>query len=153
NAHNVGKLLVRDIGTPRKLVDEDVQLKLHWLEPSEFRSLPFGRRLDAHKGDYGHALIVTGSRGKTGAAVLAASGALRVGAGLVTVATPDDVLPIVASGLPEMMTAPLLGTDAGSISLRNLDYGRFAGLLKGKNVLAVGPGLSTHQETQQFVRT
>ncbi len=153
NAHHVGKLLVRDIGTPRKLLDEDVQLKLHWLEPSEFRSLPFRRRLDAHKGDYGHALIVAGSRGKTGAAVLAASGALRVGAGLVTVATPDDVLPIVASGLPEMMTAPLLGTDAGSISLRNLDYGRFAGLLKGKSVLAVGPGLSTHQETQQFVRT
>ncbi len=149
----VGKLLVRSIGTPAHLLEEDSKVKLHWLEPNEFRSLPLGRSPDAHKGDYGHALIVAGSRGKTGAAVLAAAGALRVGAGLVTVATPDDVLPIVASGLPEIMTAPLVGTEIGSISLRNLDYGRFAELLKGKNVLALGPGLSTHAETQQFART
>ncbi len=153
NCGCVGKLLVREIGTPRQLLDEDPQLKLHWLEAGEFRSLPLRRRPDAHKGDYGHALIVAGSVGKTGAAVLAASGALRVGAGLVTVATPADALPIVASGLPEMMTAPLLGTETGSISLRNLDYGRFAELMKDKSVVAIGPGLSTHQETQQFVRT
>ncbi len=153
DCHRVGKLLVREIGTPRQLLDEDAQLKLHWLEPGEFRSLPLRRRPDAHKGDYGHALIVAGSRGKTGAAVLAGWAALRVGAGLVTVATPDDVLPIVASSLPELMTAPLLGTEAGSLSLRNLDSGRFAELVKDKSVLAMGPGLSTHRETQQFVRT
>ncbi len=153
DSHNVGKLLVRGIGTPPQLLEEDAQWKLHWLEPGEFSSLPLRRAPNAHKGDFGHALIVAGSRGKTGAAVLAALGALRVGAGLVTVATPDDVLPIVASGMPEMMTAPLLGTEVGSISLRNLDYGRFSELLKGKSVVAVGPGLSTHQETQQFVRT
>jgi NAD(P)H-hydrate epimerase len=52
-----------------------------------------------------------------------------------------------------MMTAPLLGTETRSISLRNLDYGRFAELMKDKSVVAVGPGISTHQETQQFVRT
>lgn len=149
----VGKLLVREIGTPRQLLDDDPQLKLHWLEPGEFRSLPLRRRPGAHKGDYGHVLIVAGSRGKTGAAVLAGWGAMRVGAGLVTVGTPEDVLAIVASGLPELMTAPLLGTEAGSLSLRNLDYGRFAELMKDKSVLAMGPGLSTHQETQQFVRT
>jgi len=153
DCHRVGKLVVREIGTPRQLLDEDAQLKLHWLEPGEFRSLPLRRRPDAHKGDYGHALIVAGSRGKTGAAVLAGWAALRVGAGLVTVATPDDVLPIVASSLPELMTAPLLGTDAGSISLRNLDSGGFAELVKDNSVLAMGPGLSTHQEVQQFVRT
>jgi len=149
----VGKLVVREIGTPRQLLDDDPQLRLHWLEAGEFRSLALRRRPDAHKGDYGHALIVAGSRGKTGAAVLAGWGAMRVGAGLVTVGTPDDVLPIVASSLPELMTAPLLGTEAGSISLGNLDYGRFAELMKDKSVLAMGPGLSTHQETQQFVRT
>ncbi len=153
NSDCVGKLLVREIGTPRQLLDEDPELKLHWLEPGEFRWLPLRRQPDAHKGDYGHALIVAGSLGKTGAAVLAATGALRVGAGLVTVATPADALPIVASSLPEMMTAPLLGTETGSVSLRNLDYGRFAELMKDKSVLAIGPGLSTHHETQQFVRT
>lgn len=149
----VGKLVVRGIGTPPQLLEEVAQLKFHWLEAGEFRALPLRRPPDAHKGDYGHALIVAGSLGKSGAAVLAASGALRVGAGLVTVATPDAVLPIVASGLPEMMTAPLVATEAGSIALRNLDYGRFAELVRGKNVLAIGPGLSTYSETQQFVRT
>ena len=148
----VGKLLVRNIGTPAELLEGDPQLKLHWLEPSEFRALPLKRRPDAHKGNYGHVLVVAGSRGKTGAAVLAARGALRVGAGLVTVATPDDVLPIVASGMPEMMTTPLVSTEAGSIGTRSMDYGRFTEAMKDKNVLALGPGLSTHPETQQFVR-
>jgi len=148
----VGKLLVRSIGTPLGLLENDPQLKLHWLEPGEFRSVPLERHAAAHKGDFGHALVVAGSRGKTGAAVLAAHAALRVGAGLVTVATPSDVLPIVASGMPEMMTEPLASTDAGSIGMRSLDYGRFAEITKGKTVLAMGPGLSTHPETQQFVR-
>ena len=153
NGECVGRLLVRGIGTPEQLLEEDPEIKLHWLEPGEFRSLALRRRPDAHKGDYGHALIVAGSRGKTGAAILAAWGAMRAGAGLVTVATSDNVLPIVASGMPEMMTAPLISTEAGSIGLRTLDYGRFAELTTGKNILAVGPGLSTHPETQQFVRT
>jgi NAD(P)H-hydrate epimerase len=148
----VGELAVRSIGSPRELFDENPEFKLHWVEPGEFRSLPLRRRPEAHKGDFGHALIVAGSRGKSGAAILAAWGALRVGAGLVTVATPDNILSVVASGLPELMTAPLQDTETGSISLRNLDYGRFAELTKYKTVLALGPGLSTHAETQQFAR-
>jgi NAD(P)H-hydrate epimerase len=97
-------------------------------------------------------LIVAGSLGKSGAAILAARGTLRAGAGLVTVATPSNVLPMVAGGLPEMMTAPLEATEAGSASLRNLDYGTFDEIVRGKSVLAIGPGLSTQSETQQFVR-
>ena len=148
----VGKLVVREIGTPRELLDEDASLKLHWLEPGEFRCLPLVRKSDAHKGSFGHALIVAGSVGKSGAAVLGGRAALRVGAGLVTVATPVDVLPIVAAGMPEMMTAPLVSTDEGTAGLRNLDYDRFENVAQGKSVLAMGPGLSTNQETQQFVR-
>jgi NAD(P)H-hydrate epimerase len=148
----VGELRVVEIGTPQALLDDDKNLRLHWLEPGEFRSLPLRRAPEANKGSYGHALIVSGSLGKTGAAVLTARGALRAGAGLVTVATPETVLPIVAAGAPELMTAPLPATDTGSTSLRSLEYGRFTELLNGKNVLAVGPGLSTHPETQQFIR-
>jgi hydroxyethylthiazole kinase-like uncharacterized protein yjeF len=147
----VGELRVVEIGTPPALLDDDKNLRLHWLETGEFRSLPLKRAPESNKGNYGHALIVSGSLGKTGAAVLTARGALRAGAGLVTVATPGDVLPIIAAGAAELMTAPLAATDTGSISLRSLEYGRFADLLKGKNVLAIGPGLSTHAETQQFV--
>ena len=148
----VGKLLVRDIGTPRDLLDGDPALKLHWLEPGEFRGLPMVRKPDAHKGSFGHALIVAGSVGKSGAAVLGGRAALRVGAGLVTVATPADVLPIVAAGMPEMMTAPLLATADGTASLANVDSDPFGQVARDKSVLAMGPGLSTNHETQQFIR-
>ena len=147
-----GVLVVKDIGTPPELLESDSHLKIHWIEPAEFRALPLVRDPVANKGTYGHALIVAGSLGKSGAAILAARSALRSGAGLVTVATPQDVLPIVAGGLPEMMTAPLGSTEAGTASLSNLDYGKFAEILKGKSVLAIGPGLSMHHETQQFIR-
>ena len=147
-----GVLIVKEIGTPADLLESDPHLKIHWIEPAEFLTLPLAREQDANKGSYGHALIVAGSLGKSGAAILAARGALRSGAGLVTVATPMDVLPIVAGGLPEMMTVPLGCTDAGTASLGNLDYGKFAEMLRGKSVLAIGPGLSTQHETQQFIR-
>jgi NAD(P)H-hydrate epimerase len=152
NCEAVGRMTVGHIGTPRELLEENADLKFHWLEPREFRAFSVRRKPGAHKGDYGHALIFAGSRGKTGAAVLAAWGALRAGAGLVTVATPAGVLPIVATALPEMMTEALHGTEVESIAAGNLDYGRVEKLLAGKNVVAIGPGLSTHVETQQFVR-
>jgi hydroxyethylthiazole kinase-like uncharacterized protein yjeF len=152
-AECVGKLVVHEIGTPRDLLDEDPELKLRWLEPGEFRTLPMIRKPDSNKGTFGHALIVSGSLGKSGAAVLGGRAALRVGAGLVTVATPENVLPIVAAGMPELMTAPLLSTEEGTAAVANLDYERFAELTSGKSVLAMGPGLSTHQETQQFIRS
>jgi NAD(P)H-hydrate epimerase len=148
----VGTLVARAIGTPRELLDDDPTLKLHWLEPGEFRTLPMVRKADVNKGSFGHVLIVAGSLGKSGAALLGGRAALRVGAGLVTVATPADVLPIVAAGMPELMTAPLLATEEGTASLRNLDYDRFEQVVQGKSVLAMGPGLSTNDETQQFVR-
>jgi NAD(P)H-hydrate epimerase len=151
-AECVGRLVVRQIGTPRELLDSDEHLKLHWLEPGEFRALPLVRRRDSNKGTYGHALIIAGSVGKSGAAVLAGRGALRSGAGLVTVATPAEALPTVAAGMPEIMTVPLASTDGGTASLRNLDYGRIEEIARGKSAVAIGPGLSTHQETQQFIR-
>jgi hydroxyethylthiazole kinase-like uncharacterized protein yjeF len=147
-----GQLIVRGIGTPPELLESDPHLKIHWIEPTEFRALPLRRSADSNKGTYGHALIVAGSLGKSGAAILAARGALRSGAGLVTVATPREAQPVVAGGLPEMMTVPLASTDAGTASLRNLDYGKFAEMVRGKTVLAVGPGLSIQNETQEFIR-
>lgn len=147
-----GMLVVRQIGTPPELLESNPNLKIHWIEPGEFRALPMARDPAANKGTFGHALIVAGSLGKSGAAILAARGALRSGSGLVTVATPKDVLPIVAAGMPEMMTFPLAATDAGTASLRNMDSGQFAEVLRGKSVLAIGPGLSMHPETQQWIR-
>ena len=125
---------------------------MRWSEPREFAQFAIPRKAAGHKGDYGHALIVAGSVGKSGAAVLASWSALRAGAGLVTVATPEPVLPIVAAHRPEVMTEPLRPTETGSISVGNIEHGYFDALVKGKKVLAMGPGLSTHRETQEFVR-
>jgi NAD(P)H-hydrate epimerase len=148
-----GRLVVRPIGSSRQLIDEVGSSQLRWLEPHEFRALPLVRRADAHKGSYGHALLIAGSRGKSGAAILAGRGALRAGAGLATIATPESVFAIVAAAQAEFMTEPLLSTETGAASLANLEYGRFAAIAKGKTIVAIGPGLGTHQETQEFIRT
>ncbi len=149
---SVGRLTVADIGSPRELIEEISQSKIRWLEPWELRSLPVGRKGDSNKGLYGHALIVAGSTGKAGAAALAARGALRAGAGLVTVAAPEPVLATIAGFAAEIMTEPLHATAAGTIARDVFDSGGFAKILDGKSVLALGPGLTTQEETQQFVR-
>jgi hydroxyethylthiazole kinase-like uncharacterized protein yjeF len=149
----VGQLAVRDIGSPRELVAEIGKGSLRWLETREFAPFAIPRKADGNKGNYGHALIVAGSVGKSGAAVMASWAALRAGAGLVTAAIPEPVLPVVSAPNPEVMTEPLPATDTGSISLGALEYERFDKILKGKTVLGIGPGLSTHTETVEFVRT
>ncbi|MGA8266783.1 MAG: NAD(P)H-hydrate dehydratase, partial [Candidatus Acidiferrales bacterium] len=151
-SQKVGRLVVVPIGSPRALVEECSDSKVRWLEPGEISEIDLNRRADVNKGDFGHALVVAGSVGKTGAAVMAGWAALRSGAGLVTVATPEPCLPIVSGQVPEMMTEPLAATDFGSISASSLENNRFAGLLRGKAIAAIGPGLSTGADTQQFIR-
>ena len=95
-------------------------------------------------------LIVAGSRGLTGAAALCSRGALRAGAGLVTLAVPSGVQELMARKLTEVMTAPLPQTSAQTISVAALRSSER--LLRRATVLAIGPGLSRHPQTQRFVR-
>jgi ADP-dependent NAD(P)H-hydrate dehydratase / NAD(P)H-hydrate epimerase len=97
--------------------------------------------------------VLGGSTGKAGAAAMAGMGALRVGAGLVTVATPKSVLPTVAGFAPELMTEPLAETETGAISMRALEYGKLDAIVEGKSVVALGPGFSRHTEAAQFARS
>jgi NAD(P)H-hydrate epimerase len=129
-----GELLVRPIGSPSSLY-EDVWLSL--LEPAMFRDLLAPRAPSGHKGTYGHALVVAGSRGKSGAAAMSGMAALRAGAGLVTVASASSAIAEIAMHAPELMTEPLRETESGVIAL-NADLKPAA---EGKTVLAVGPGL------------
>lgn len=153
NCTRVGTLAVAPIGSPAELYADDPDLFLNLIVACQFSRLGLTREPTAHKGHFGHVLLVAGSRGKTGAAALGGKAALRMGAGLSTVATAASALPIVASMVPEIMTEPLAETDRGSISSRALDNNYFAKLVEDKTVLALGPGLSTHPETAQFVRT
>jgi len=148
-----GALVVREIGTPAALVEEVGKGKLRWAGPEEFSELPLQRSAEAHKGSYGHVLLVAGSIGKTGAAVLCGQAALRGGAGLVTVATSEPALPTVAEAQAEYMTEALPATVSGTIASEAVRLGGFATLLHGMTVLGIGPGLGTHPETQEFVRS
>ena len=104
----------------------------------------------SHKGDYGHVCVAAGSVGLTGAAALCARGALRVGVGLVTVATPASQQPVLAVKLTEAITRALPETKEQSLSLQALPA--LIRVLDGMDVLVVGPGLSRQPQTQQLVR-
>lgn len=105
----------------------------------------------AHKGDFGRVFVLAGSRGMTGAANLAGMGALRAGAGLVTVGVPDAVYLVIAKRDSELMVKPLPSTAQGTLTLKALpEIRKFA---HSQDVLAVGPGLSRHLTTQKLIRT
>ena len=113
---HAGDIVIADIGIPGDVIDALEGARIELLTPEQMRSLIEPRADDSHKGDFGHVTVVAGSRGKTGAAYLAGMGALRSGAGLVTVATPTSCLPIVASMSPEFMTEPLEESSDGSVT-------------------------------------
>src|SRR6185295_10742994 len=142
-----------DIGSPAELISEQpTQLLLS--DVDDARRWLFRTRYAAgsYKNMHGHALIIAGSRGFTGAAALCGNAAMRAGAGLVTVATPISAQAIVASQvMSEVMTTSLPETDRGTVSVEGLDYlGKLASKM---DVIAVGPGLSSEDErTRNFVR-
>jgi len=117
-------------------------------DDNELPRLPL-RRPDAHKGDFGVALIVGGSRGMAGAVALAGMAALRGGAGRVRLAVPDVVLDAVAGFEPSYMTAPLPSDAAGRIASGAFD--RIVELTETATVVACGPGLSRSLELDQLV--
>ena len=152
NCERVGELRVTAIGTPPRLYQDDAALFLNLLGHEDLAVFARRRPSASHKGSYGHALIVGGALGKSGAAGLAALGAHSAGAGLVTAAVPEGILPLVASTTPVLMTEPLAENEAGAVSCHALDYGRFTRILQDKSVVALGPGLSTHPETVEFAQ-
>jgi hydroxyethylthiazole kinase-like uncharacterized protein yjeF len=145
---HAGDVVIADIGIPTEVIDGLEGPHIELLTREQMRELVGPRAADSHKGDYGRVLIVAGSRGKTGAAHLAAMGALKSGAGLVTVATASCCQPVVASLAPEFMTEPLAETSEGQVAgtavERVLEF--------EQDVIACGPGLGRGRGPAEFVR-
>jgi NAD(P)H-hydrate epimerase len=144
-----GAIRIVDIGIPPAYVEAIGSRTLLLTSESVFQCLP-ERAPSAHKGIFGHAGIIAGSVGKTGAAALAARAALRIGAGLVTVATPSSVNEVLEAKLLEAMTMPLPETKARTLARSGLD--RVLTFIQARTAIAIGPGLSTHHETVELVQ-
>jgi len=145
-----GELHLVDIGIPDAAVNAE-QDRVWWNAACGGSGLLPCRPPDAHKGDCGRVVILAGSQGMTGAAALAAGGALRSGAGLVTVGVPESLNDILEVKLTEAMTCPLPEVrKARCFSLRARgDIGR---LVSTADAVALGPGLGRHRETAELVR-
>lgn len=147
-AEHTGRLVVADIGIPAGLVERAAGCE--FLTAESVRPLLRRRDRQAHKGHFGHCLVIAGSTGKTGAAALCANSAVRSGSGLVTLAVPESLNPILEVKTTEAMTVPLPETRGGYLTdgaLAALD-----GLLPGKDAVALGPGLGQQPETVTFVQ-
>jgi NAD(P)H-hydrate epimerase len=144
-----GEVTVAPIGIPETEVARDITTFL--LERSDVAPHFPRRARDAHKGTYGHLLVVAGSLGKTGAAALAARAARRGGAGRVTVATASSQQPIVATLVLEAMTAAVPETPARSVGAKAVPL--LQELAAARDAVALGPGLGLDEETQAVART
>jgi len=147
-AERAGKITVADIGIPPHLVE---QVKEELVTGEWVRSVLPPRPVDANKGSFGRVLVVAGSINYIGAAYLACSGALRVGAGLVTLATAASLQPILASKLTEVTYLPLPESRPGIISLQAAKM--ISQQLNHYHALLLGCGLGQTESVIKFITT
>ncbi|GBC95342.1 Bifunctional NAD(P)H-hydrate repair enzyme Nnr [bacterium HR16] len=148
-AEYAGEVVVADIGIPAAVV-EQANVPRRLITREQVREWLPARPPDAHKGHFGHVLVVGGSVGLAGAPMMAAEAALRVGAGLCSVAVPQGIYAAAASTLREAMVHPLPDAPEGCLSAESI--GAMTPLLQRANVLAIGPGWSTHPPAREGLR-
>lgn len=146
-----GHVEVIDICIPKTLVLERTPTVQYVCSPDFHRYFDLRSDVEAHKGSFGHVLVVGGSPGKTGAAVMAAKAASRIGAGLVTVATPQALNQIFENKLTEEMTAPVHSDNYGYWNGESCK--QIIDLMKGKDCVVLGPGLSTSDFASKIVES
>lgn len=145
----VGKLAIIDIGIPpQALALAEITTELNSIETLFPRMQILQRTGSGHKGSHGHLMVLAGSTGKTGAAILAVRGALRSGAGLVSLAVPHDLNPVFENALIEAMTIPL---PASRQKLSIDDWDIVAENASNMQALVLGPGIGTAVETAELV--
>ncbi|ADD68502.1 carbohydrate kinase, YjeF related protein [Denitrovibrio acetiphilus DSM 12809] len=141
-----GDIVVADISIPDFAVDE-ADCNIFLLDENTLPCTP-PREPDSYKGDFGHAVMAGGSEGKSGAVFMASRACARCGAGLTTTAVPEGLIQAAEIVNPEIMSIRLAGdthfTSAGAEKLSEF--------MKGKTVLAIGPGIGREEETAEFVK-
>ncbi|HEY0590674.1 MAG TPA: NAD(P)H-hydrate dehydratase [Thermoanaerobaculia bacterium] len=142
-AEYCGDVVVADISIPDAAVEAE-RVTLSLIEPGDAAALFQPRASETHKGTYGHVAVIAGSEGRSGAAILAARGAIRAGAGLVTVLTDVATANIVDAASAESMTYHIFRTRSG--------IDRILAALKEKDAVVLGPGLPDDDEGYAFVR-
>lgn len=147
-ARYCGHIDVIDIGIPPKMI-ETARVYQKLIIGPDISKLLGNRPLDTHKGKTGHLLVMAGSTGKTGAAAMTATAALRAGAGLVTLGCPESLNPILETLLVEAMTLPL--PDQGTGLLLEEAFNSLMAAAEGKQAMALGPGLGTASHTRNLV--
>ncbi len=145
----VGRVEVGDIGMPAALLTDE-SLVQNLITEDMVRPLVRPRPADAHKGTFGHAVVLGGSLGKTGAPCMAALGAMRAGAGLVTMGLPAGLRAVMETKALEVMTCPLEDGGDGIIRAAALDSA--LGLMEGKSALVAGPGLGVSAGAAEVMR-
>jgi hydroxyethylthiazole kinase-like uncharacterized protein yjeF len=143
-----GELIVADIGIPPEVLG-GMGIKIHIIEKKTVASMIPARERQTNKGDYGKVLIISGSRGMTGAGCLAARAAHRAGAGLVYLAVPGSLLPVYGASLTETIVIPVEDQGKGHIVLDGVVF--LEKQMEGKDVIAAGPGLSVNEGTIGFI--
>jgi NAD(P)H-hydrate epimerase len=144
-----GKLEIIDIGIPPEAIARaEINTELATADTFTTLTQPLTRKQAAHKGTHGHLLILAGSAGKTGAAVLSAKGALRSGAGLVSLCVPHELNAIFEMLLIEAMTIPLPNS-ASFLSVS--DWNIISQNINTKQAAIIGPGIGTAPETAELV--
>lgn len=143
-----GSVEVAGIGFPEKLIS-DARLRWNITCAGFVKGVIAGRRADSHKGAYGHVLVVAGSPGKSGAAYMAAMGAMRSGAGLATIAFPEGLNPAMEAKTIEVMTLPLPETPDGCLG--SVSYKKLRPFLDKASSIVIGPGLGVSKEAAFLV--
>lgn len=148
-AYHTGRLTVVDISIPA-FIEKEIGIDGYVVDGDMFRGFLKRRMPWSHKGSFGHAAVIAGSPGKTGAAYMTSQAALKIGAGLVTLLIPASLNNIMEVKLTEVMTYPV--DDGGTGFFNHLSYSQVKKFIADKDVVIIGPGLSQNPETTGFVR-
>lgn len=147
--YHAGKLTVIDISIP-SFIEDVLGTDAQVIDGEMLRGFIKERLPWTHKGTYGHTAVIAGSPGKTGAAHMTSTAALKIGAGLVTLVIPSSLNGIMEAKLTEVMTYPVEDRNTGFFTMSC--YEQVKEFIEDKDVIIIGPGLSQHPETSEFVR-